>query len=62
MGFWRGLAVRLGIGLTGFMLIALVVGVLSQFTSDTDQIMIYSFILVPTLSISIASGIYIFKK
>lgn len=62
MSFWRGLTARLGLGLSGFLLIGLVVGVLSQFTSDTDEIMIYSFILVPIISISIASIYYIFKS
>jgi|GEM_PF-982405 hypothetical protein len=62
MGFWRGLAVQLGTGMVSFLILALIVLVVSQVTNDSEQIMIYSFILVPIVSISIASIYYIFKS
>ena len=62
MGFWRGLAIRLGVSLASFLIIAAVVVTVSQFTSNSDEIMVYSFILVPIVSISIATIYYIFKS
>jgi hypothetical protein len=60
MGFWRGLAVRLGIGLASMMIAAAVIILVSQFTNNSDEIMVYSFILVPIVSISIGAVYYIF--
>ena len=62
MGFWRGLALRLGLGTVPFLIIGLVVIVVSQFASSSDKVMVYSFILVPIVSISIAGIYYIFES
>lgn len=60
MGFWRDLAVRLGIGLASMIIAAAVIILVSQFTNNSDEIMVYSFILVPIVSISIGAVYYIF--
>jgi hypothetical protein len=39
-----------------------VVVAISQFVSDPDEIMVYSFILVPAVSLSIVSIYYVFKS
>ena len=58
MGFWSGLGLRLGGSLGGMLILGSVIVLVSQFVSDPDEIMVYSFILVPIVSISIAASIY----
>ena len=59
MGFWQGMAQRIGLGIIPYSVVAAVILTVSMYVGKTEKIMVYSSIIVPIASISLASIYYI---